>query len=214
MCEFCHKHGEGKKWYLEAQNYSEDFLSDLRRRKFIHDFLGDPEKLIESDGQLKRFHRLPSFVKAVVTPLLTSRQKKVHFGQVVPIEDIERIFSFVNSAVRLPCICRQTTVGSEQRYCYGISVMPWEESQFGQTVRTIDASYLIGPGTKGLEVLSKEETLTSLRELEKRGLCHTIWTIHHSFYRRYLQLRSIRLPGYAFHCNHGLPSDVPCRVCC
>ena len=176
MCEFCHKHGEGKKWYLDAQNYSEDFLSDLRRRKFIHDFLGDPEKLIEGEGQLKRFHRLPSFVKAVVTPLLTSRQKKVHFGQVVPIEDIERIFGFVNSAVRLPCICRQSTVGSEQRYCYGISVMPWEESQFGQTVRTIDASYLTGPGTKGLEALSKEETLTSLRELEKKGLCHTIWT--------------------------------------
>ena len=26
MCEFCHKHGEGKKWYLQAQNYAEDRL--------------------------------------------------------------------------------------------------------------------------------------------------------------------------------------------
>ncbi len=31
MCEFCHKHGEGKKWYLQAANYSEDLLSDVRR---------------------------------------------------------------------------------------------------------------------------------------------------------------------------------------
>jgi hypothetical protein len=35
MCEFCHKHGEGQKWYLQAHNYSEDLLSDLRRRKFV-----------------------------------------------------------------------------------------------------------------------------------------------------------------------------------
>ncbi len=32
MCDFCHKHGEGKKWYLEAKNYAEDLLSGLRRR--------------------------------------------------------------------------------------------------------------------------------------------------------------------------------------
>jgi len=38
MCEFCMKHGEGKKWYLEAKNYSEDLLSDVRRVKFIREF--------------------------------------------------------------------------------------------------------------------------------------------------------------------------------
>ncbi|MGA2151707.1 MAG: 4Fe-4S ferredoxin, partial [Geobacteraceae bacterium] len=38
MCEFCLKHGEGEKWYLQAKNYSEDMLSDLRRRRFIAQF--------------------------------------------------------------------------------------------------------------------------------------------------------------------------------
>ena len=28
MCEFCIKHGEGKKWYLQAKNYAEDLLSE------------------------------------------------------------------------------------------------------------------------------------------------------------------------------------------
>ena len=32
MCEFCLKHGEGEKWYLQAKNYSEDLMSDLRPR--------------------------------------------------------------------------------------------------------------------------------------------------------------------------------------
>ena len=176
MCEFCHKHGEGQKWYLQAQNYSEDLLSDLRRRQFIHDFFLQPEELNENVGKLDELKKLPSFVRAVVTPVIINRQKKVHFGQVIPIEEVERIFGFVNSVVRLPCICRQATVGSEQRYCYGVSMVPQEESQFGQIIRSIDAAYLTGPGTSGLEALSKEEALTSIRELEKKSLCHTVWT--------------------------------------
>lgn len=35
MCEFCAKHGDGKKWYLQAKNYSEDLTADLRRQKTI-----------------------------------------------------------------------------------------------------------------------------------------------------------------------------------
>ncbi len=176
MCEFCHKHGEGKKWYLQAQHYSEDLLSDLRRRKFIHDFFLHPEQLTEDEGKIEGLKRLPSFVQVVMTPLLVNRKKKVHYGQVVPIEDVDRIFSFVNSVIRLPCICRQATIGNEQRYCYMVSMAPQEESQFGQILRAIDASYLNGPDTSGFEALSKEDALTSLRELERKGLCHTVWT--------------------------------------
>ena len=176
MCEFCHKHGEGKKWYLQAQNYSEDLLSDLRRRKFIQDFFLHPDHLTEDEGKLERLKRLPSFVRAVVTPSLVGRQKRVHYGQVVPIEDVDHIFGFVSSVIRLPCICRQATVGTEQRYCYGVSMAPQGESQFEQIIRAIDARYLTGPDTAGLEALSKEEALTSLRGLEKKGLCHTVWT--------------------------------------
>jgi NAD-dependent dihydropyrimidine dehydrogenase PreA subunit len=176
MCEFCHKHGEGQKWYLQAQNYSEDLLSDLRRRKFIEDFFLHPEKLNEDEGKLDGLERTPSFVRAVLTPFLVSRQKRVHYGQVVPIEDIERVLGFVNSVIRLPCICRQATVGSEQRYCYGVSMVPQEKSQFWHILHAIDAEYLTGPNTAGLEALSKEETLANLRELEKKGLCHTVWT--------------------------------------
>jgi hypothetical protein len=198
MCEFCHKHGEGEKWYLQAKNYSEDLLSDLRRRKFIHDFFLHPEDLGEGVKKLDEFKRLPSFVRAVLTPLMINRQKKVHFGQVIPIEEVERIFGFVNSVVRLPCICRQATVGSEQRYCYGVSMVPHEESQFGQIIRSIDAGYLTGPGTSGLETLSREEALNQFRELEKKGLCHTVWTFI--------------APFVGGVCN-VFPGDVPCRVC-
>jgi len=175
MCEFCHKHGEGKKWYLQAKNYSEELLSDLRRRKFIGDFFLHPEDTTKEVAKLERLDRAPAFVRSVLTPYMSNRQKKVHFGQVLPIEDVERIFGFVSSIVRMACFCRQITVGTEQRYCYAVSMAP-QGGKLEQIIREIDASYLIGPGTAGLETLSKDEALASLREHEKEGLCHTVWT--------------------------------------
>jgi hypothetical protein len=53
VCEFCTKHGEGQKWYLQAQNYSEDLLSDLRRRDFIQGFIGDPDRFSRSVQRLQ-----------------------------------------------------------------------------------------------------------------------------------------------------------------
>jgi len=176
MCEFCHKHGEGKKWYLQAQNYAEDLLSDLRRRKMIKDFFSQPGHLGEHATQVQQLDRVPSFVKSVMTPLMVNREKKTHYGQVVPIEDVERIFGFVNSIVRLPCICRQGKLGTEQRYCYGVSMVPQDESQFTKMIREIDMAYLTGPQTSGLETLTRETALAGLRELEKKALCHTVWT--------------------------------------
>ena len=40
----------------------------------------------------------------------------------------------------------------------------------------IDASYLAGPDTTGLETLSKDEALTSFLEHEKEGCLHSVWT--------------------------------------
>lgn len=176
MCEFCHKHGEGEKWYLQAENYSEDLLSDLHRRKYIHDFFLNPEKKGRNVDRLDDLNRLPSFVQAVVKPFIANRQKRTHYGQVLPLEDIEKIFGFTNSVVRLPCICRHVTVGTEQRYCYGISMEPGEETEMGRLIRSIGADYLTGPHTSGLEAVPAEAALEQFRELEKKGLVHTVWT--------------------------------------
>jgi ferredoxin len=175
MCEFCHKHGEGKKWYLQAQNYSEDLLSDIGRRKFISEFFQHPDEIKNNMANMNKFHKMPAFARAVLTPYMTNRQKKVHFGQVFPIEEVERIFDFVNSVIRLPCICRKSFTGTEQRYCYGVSMVPQEQSKFRKIIESLDADYLNGPGTKGFENLSKEAALQNFRDLEKKGLCHSVW---------------------------------------
>jgi ferredoxin len=180
MCEFCLKHGEGKKWYLQASNYSDDLLSDIRRRKFIETFFTDTESLARGVQRLEQLEKAPRLISGVIRRIITARMKKVHYGQVVPIEDIERIFSFVNSIVRVACICRHINLGREERYCYGVSLAP-DGGKFGEIVRGLDKSYINGPDIVGMEKLSKEEAIAALRAHEQEGLCHSVWTFHAPF---------------------------------
>ncbi len=175
MCDFCHKHGEGEKWYLKAKNYSEDLLSDLRRQKLITGFLSNPESMEEDMLQMKKLDDAPGFIRRAVSWNVSRKMKRDHFGQVVPIEDVERIFDFVGSIVRIACICRHISIRSEARYCYGVSMAP-DMGAFEELVNDLQPSYLTGPDTAGLETLSKDEALASFREHEREGLCHTVWT--------------------------------------
>lgn len=175
MCDFCHQHGEGKKWYFDARNYSEDMLSDLRRRRYIERFFTTPERLTKGEKALVKLDRIPPFFTRGIRRQITKKQQVHHFGQVVPIEDIERILGFATSVVRLACLCRHVTLGPEHRYCYGISLAP-QGGELVNILKGIDASYLIGPQTGGLEHLPKDEALALMRECEDEGLCHTVWS--------------------------------------
>jgi len=175
VCEFCSKHGEGKKWYLQAEHYAEDLLSDLERRAILYGY-GHPEMLAERITEVGRLKQTGEFyAQRVTTPEDFERAKQMHFGQVVPIEDVEQILGMVTSIVCMACICRLSTVGPERRYCYGLSMAP-QGGQFAQIMREVDQSYLTGPDSAGLEILTKDEALAAMRDLEQEGLCHTIWT--------------------------------------
>jgi len=175
MCDFCHQHGEGKKWYLDARNYSEDLLSDLRRRRFIKRFFETPDHLANGEKALRKIDKIPAFFTRGFRRKITEKQQAMHFGQVVPIEDIEKILGFTTSVVRLACICRHVALGPEHRYCYGISLGP-QGGELMDIVKSVDPAYLIGPQTGGLEYMPKEEALALMRENEEEGLCHSVWS--------------------------------------
>ena len=106
--------------------------------------------------------------------------KKVHFGQVVPIEEIEQIFEFTNSIVRVACICRKTTLGQEKRYCYGISLGP-NGGKFLELFQALEEKFSGGVDDKRFEMLTREEAIAAFRAHELEGLCHTVWTFHTPF---------------------------------
>ena len=183
MCEFCAKHGEGEKWYLRAKNYSEDMLSDIRRQKFIAHFADEgliAREVADGFRELDRIGKLPWFIRYILVRLFTRRMKRIHFGQVVPIEEIERIFEFVTSVVRLSCICRKTTLGVERRYCYAISMGP-KGGRLLNIFRGLDDGYSDALEDERFECLTTEEALAAMRSHEAEGLCHTIWTFHTPF---------------------------------
>jgi len=181
MCEFCLKHGEGKKWYLEAGNYSEDLLSDLRRRKFFQDFGKEIDRVgPDMSKRLSDLDKVPKLVRRYIRWKMVRTMKRDHYGQIVPIEDVERIFAFVNSIIRIACLCRHITLGEEKRYCYGISMGP-DGGRMLEIMQGIDSSFFNGPITSDAEVVTKEEALSQFREYEKEGLCHSVWTFKTPF---------------------------------
>jgi ferredoxin len=167
MCEFCTQHGEGEKWYLQAKNYSEELLNEERKRftadffenieQYARDRLGGLSKLMASD---------PAAARAMI-PAAVEQQKKEHYGQVVPLEEIEQILDMSLSVVRLPCVCRGTLRGfREARYCFGVTP---SQSDFDAVAGNPDFS-------SDLEVLNREEAKKAIQKLDRNGLVHTVWT--------------------------------------
>jgi ferredoxin len=162
MCEFCTEHGEGRQWYLAAENYAHELFEKDGRREYMVDFLNHfPEHNGNTFQQLDMLKRLP--LQPLVRSVLHTRSKASHYGQVVPLEDVERILLMVGGAVRLPCVCRQVTTGNmNARYCYGLNFD-------ARLHAALDNSL-------GLEILSAEEAIASMRAHDQEGLVHSVWT--------------------------------------
>ncbi|MBA7481929.1 Ion-translocating oxidoreductase complex subunit B [subsurface metagenome] len=178
MCEYCTEHGEGKKWYLQMKNYSDELL---------HQELSSRQKEI-AEARSRTETRLRFFENRVI-PAITgapgpedqsqdaseskaqfsekemAKRRKVSFGQVLPIEDVEQVIDIADSITRFACGCRFITTGkTDKRYCFGLGV-----DKQGILGKFPDAA-------SSLEVLSKKETKKSFREYDKEGLVHTVWT--------------------------------------
>jgi len=203
MCEFCHKHGEGKKWYLEAKNYAADLLSDVKRQEFIRGFMSPSDDLSEAPGKLEQLHKAPALIQSTIRRTATAKAKKEHFGQVLPIEDVAEIFDFVNSIVRIPCICRYATLGERARYCYSIT-LDATAKKWAELFGDIDASYLYGPDMSAHEQLTKEQALQAFAEHEKEGLCHSVWTFVTPFIGGLCNCDRVDCMAMQATVNHGM----------
>jgi ferredoxin len=149
------------------ENYSKDLLNQNQRRKYAVEFINGFDKRVpKSIKQLDRIRKTP--MMKLAKPVLTHMQKEDHYGQVVPMEDVEKVFDMVQGAVRLPCVCRRVTTGNmNARYCYGLTMDK-------ELMNSLDDSF-------SLETLSKEEALDSIRKLDKEGLVHSVWTFKTPF---------------------------------
>lgn len=172
MCEFCTKHGDGQIWYRNAANYSQDLLSDLKRRSFIDNFLESTfHEGYATLGRLEALFRKKGQIPGRIKRAMEDRARDEHFGQVLPIEEIRDIVLRARTVVRMPCACRWTAEKKESRCCYGVSygAEAWYEG--------IDMSYFGMAAHEGLESLLPGEAVSQMEELGEKGSIHTIWTM-------------------------------------
>lgn len=179
MCEFCEEHGEGKKWYLQMKNYSRalllEELSEEKQkivgsktrgewvRKFFTTFTPREEQNKSKPPAQPVVLTDDSSKPPLTEEQITKHSQIVHFGQVLPIEDVEQVIDMVNNITRLPCGCRYITTGKpDERYCFGVSIGP-----LGTKGTEPDSSF---------EVLSKDEAKKLFRKFDQEGLMHSIWT--------------------------------------
>jgi ferredoxin len=190
MCNFCIQHGDGKRWYANARNYSVDLESDLRRRGFMVDFIQDFESTRRKiDAGLHALRFLPRPAKDALARRASASLEEYHFGQPVPLEECERIFDLATNITRMPCVCRgamKRSAGAES-CCIAMTATP-NEGLLSECFR----GYAGGPDSGAFEKLTKEQALGLLRRAEERGLCHTAWTFV--------------TPFIAAICNCDLPS--------
>jgi ferredoxin len=176
MCEFCTKHGEGKQWYLQMKNYAEELLHveltpeqqaavNASTRLEWHNRFWERFVLPAVDGKKRGNPFTPYRTPHPSEDEIVAQGKVEHFGQVLPIEDVEKVIDMVDSITRMPCGCRFLTTGkTDKRYCFG----------FG-----IDRTGLLGQfpdAASSLEVLTKDEAKRIMRQYDEEGLMHSIWT--------------------------------------
>jgi ferredoxin len=179
MCEFCTEHGEGKTWYLEMKNYSDVLLHEPLspaqqeivgaktraewNRRWLFDFLAPSLSALSGEPAAAPVPEAPPV--QLSDEELVARRKVEHFGQVLPIEDVEQVIDRVDSITRVPCGCRYMTTGkADKRYCFGFGV---------------DPSGILGvfpDAASSLEVLEKDEAKAIFRAYDEEGLMHSVWT--------------------------------------
>lgn len=177
MCEFCVQHGDGKKWYLQAENYAADITHDVALREFVVDFVtGFDRRVRRAIPLLHAVQAAPRPVRSAFTTLTRPRQIADHFGQPVPIEECERIFGIATSITQLPCVCRHFAGAPERGYCLGVTVTP-QDDLFAEAFR----DYANGPDTAAFQRLTREQGVSVLRRAESEGLMHSVWTFKSPF---------------------------------
>lgn len=171
MCEFCIRHGEGKKWYEVMQNYSLELYSQNNREKFAKEFVKNSQTTMLS--QIEKMTNMKKTRPNLYRPYRTIGtwyMKQNHFGQVVPLEDAEQVLERAHSITRIPCVCRSAVKGEKNaRYCFALGMDP--VGIFGDY-----------PDLKAnLEVLTPSEAIRLVRKFDQEGLIHSIWTFKTPF---------------------------------
>jgi Pyruvate/2-oxoacid:ferredoxin oxidoreductase delta subunit len=178
MCRFCVEHGEGKRWYLNAQNYACDLESDLARRDYMVRFISHFDATRSAGITLgETLTKVPGPLARLGKTAFAKTMQKHHYGQPIPLEDCEQVLDVATSITVIPCICRMHERNrAAEEVCLLVTVKPVDD-----LLAEGFSDYEGGPGLDDFHTMTKAETMALLLECEQRGLMHSIWTFETPF---------------------------------
>jgi Pyruvate/2-oxoacid:ferredoxin oxidoreductase delta subunit len=178
VCRFCVEHGEGERWYLQAQNYAFDLESDLKRRDYIVGFIeGFEDTRTKAIRWMDFAGTLPQPIQRVGKNALSRHMQKVHYGQVLSAEECDKVFALATSITVIPCICRMHTPGKKaDEVCILVTTQP-----IAPILEAGFKDYVDGPTLDDFHTITPDEAGELVRSCEDSGLMHSVWTFQTPF---------------------------------
>ncbi len=174
MCKFCKEHAGGYgKWYLNPDGYSEEIFTKLSTLDRI---LGRPSKKVrevyksaDSAWYPLTISKKLDLADIIKKPLFGNIIKvlgnmialRSHAGQVVPLEDAQKIIDLSHDHTVYPCMCKRLFKGKEEYKCLNFGPLT-------QLTREV-------PRCWKEKKLSPAEAKAKLQEFSEKGYVHAIF---------------------------------------
>jgi len=162
MCDYCLKHGAGKRWYLNADNYRKNFERDEKRENFIQEFMDRSKRAYEE--RLKGITPKPRRRNWLTRKFANRDFAKQHAGQVVPFEEAQAVLDIAGKVSLIPCVCRMASEGRMVKLCMPFMTVP--EGYFNNS----------HSGGRNVEKLTLEEAKAAVKDFYLKGYVQSIWT--------------------------------------
>jgi heterodisulfide reductase subunit A-like polyferredoxin len=160
MCDFCKKHGQGNRWYLNPENFSDAMLEDRRRVKTLEAVAGwGIDYYIDFTSKATQLVNWPVIGRAVKR-IVNHTAPNEHGGQVVSLEDSLQLLEYARDFVLLPCACRRLLGHKNDMVCLN----------FGPIKDFQSRAMPDGP----MEELTLEEAKEMVRQTDARGNFHQV----------------------------------------
>jgi NAD-dependent dihydropyrimidine dehydrogenase PreA subunit len=171
MCQFCTKHGAGKRWYLNERNLSIKLAKELGYEpweldhwKIVDRFYGDATKML---ADIRDDPKMLEQSKRMYEQMLhkdTDPRKfpEGHMGQVITLEESKKICEIAGDVYRCMCLCRRMNRNEKVNTCMPLGL-------HGEALEGY-----VDWAPNGVEKLSIEEGKAFLDECDEKGLIHTV----------------------------------------
>ena len=182
MCKWCMQHGDGKKWYLNARNYSNELAEEEHLEAYLEEQWRNFETVyirrmmgISSIGLGYKL-KMPIIGRALrwkAESMIHSESKNRnpvradgHFGQVIPMEEAKVILTTLAAEpiIQNYCMCRMMQRGDKDRCCIN----------FGCLSGVIEKLPRFVPQDAKVR-LNRDEAVKAIEEQNKKGRIATVW---------------------------------------